>query len=117
MKQMLFALAAAAGMAVVAGPARADWGGVGPGSGPIPGAAPGVGAIPNKPPPRLPDRYGFAPFLRRHMGLGCGAFGACAGYPGLGMPGGPMVNQGTLVFPHHPFVRSPRDFFMYDMNR
>jgi hypothetical protein len=33
------------------------------------------------------------------------------------MPGGPMVNQGTLVFPHHPFVRSPRDFFMYDANR
>jgi hypothetical protein len=45
------------------------------------------------------------------------------------MPGGPIIsggnllfpgggaNQGTLVFPHHPFVRSPRDFFMYDTHR
>jgi hypothetical protein len=23
------------------------------------------------------------------------------------------VQQGTLAFPHHPFVRSPRDYFMW----
>ncbi|MCE9530630.1 MAG: hypothetical protein K8T89_05800 [Planctomycetes bacterium] len=26
----------------------------------------------------------------------------------------PAANGGTLVFPNHPFVRSPRDFFMQD---
>jgi len=25
--------------------------------------------------------------------------------------------QGTLVFPNHPFVRSPRDYFMVDVNK
>ena len=32
---------------------------------------------------------------------------AGAGVPGAGMPG-------TLVFPSHPYVRSPRDYFMYE---
>jgi hypothetical protein len=27
----------------------------------------------------------------------------------------PVATQGTLVFPQNPFVRSPRDFFMYDL--
>jgi hypothetical protein len=61
-------------------------------------------------PKRLPDRYGFAPFLRRGLKLGCAG---CSGYPGAGIPmqGDP---RGTLVFPNHPFVRSPRDYFMYE---
>ena len=37
---------------------------------------------------------------------GCGPTGA--GYGQAGDPGG------TLVFPNHPFARSPRDFFMYE---
>ena len=27
---------------------------------------------------------------------------------------GPRTQPGTVVFPQHPFVRSPRDFFMAD---
>jgi hypothetical protein len=36
--------------------------------------------------------------------------------PGAYGPHGPVM-QGTLVFPHHPFVRSPRDYFMLDLNK
>ncbi len=36
--------------------------------------------------------------------------------PGANGPNGPMM-QGTLAFPNHPFVRSPRDYFMYDLNK
>ena len=36
--------------------------------------------------------------------------------PGAYGPNGPMM-QGTLVFPHAPFVRSPRDYFMMDLNK
>ena len=32
---------------------------------------------------------------------------ALPGSPGVGMPG-------TLVFPYNPYVRAPRDFFMYE---
>ncbi|MCE9566023.1 MAG: hypothetical protein K8U57_28715 [Planctomycetes bacterium] len=39
--------------------------------------------------------------------------GGC-GPQGCG-PQGPA--QGTLVFPNHSFVRSPRDYFMMDMNK
>lgn len=28
--------------------------------------------------------------------------------------GGPYTQPGTVVFPRHPFVRSPRDFFMME---
>ena len=31
--------------------------------------------------------------------------------PGRGIP---RTQPGTVVFPQHPFVRSPRDFFMVD---
>jgi hypothetical protein len=30
--------------------------------------------------------------------------------------GHPYGLHGTLAFPHHPFVRSPRDFFMLEPN-
>lgn len=94
---------------------------------------------------RAPDRYGWNPLFKRFFrlggapGCGSGAGGyehgnplrdpnnwAAGGYgqggpaynpggfpPGAGM--GPM--QGTLAFPHHPFVRSPRDYFMMDLNK
>jgi hypothetical protein len=32
-------------------------------------------------------------------------------------PGTNPMMQGTLAFPHHSFVRSPRDFFMLDLNK
>ena len=44
---------------------------------------------------------------------GHGGFGAGHGH-GSGYP---PVMQGTLVFPHHTFVRSPRDYFMYEPGR
>jgi hypothetical protein len=31
-----------------------------------------------------------------------------------GNKGGPYTQPGTVVFPQHPFVRSPRDYFMQD---
>jgi hypothetical protein len=58
-----------------------------------------------------------------HPGHGGGGFGGNpgggGGFGGAGMdyPQYPPVNQGTLVFPNHQFVRSPRDFFMYEPGR
>jgi len=76
-------------------------------------------------------KYGLLPFLRRgifwrHNAGGCpgcdggprlaGSYGPTvpgAGIPGVPQPGQPgMGMPGTLVFPTHPFMRSPRDFFM-----
>jgi hypothetical protein len=69
---------------------------------------------------------GFPPFGAGggYPGGGC-AGGACGpnggGYGGgYGPYGGMQFNpmmQGTLVFPNHPFVRSPRDYFMVDVNK
>jgi hypothetical protein len=182
MKRTLMTLAAAAGLALTAQSARADWGGFSPppsqagGGYPVPSAssefnAPntlmGLGA---PTPGKAPDRYGFLPGLRRAVygcdvcggrgghfagcsksggglfghhhgdcgpggcgqGGGCGPFGLLGkhghgGYgPGYGAPGygaggygDPygMMMQGTLVFPHHTYVRSPRDYFMYEPGR
>lgn len=93
---------------------------------------------------RAPDRYGLMPGLRKAFRLdggGCdtcgtggkpGLFskgGGCAngncgqghggypGYPGYEQPQYPPMMQGTLVFPQHQFIRSPRDFFMYEPGR
>ncbi|MFO0800670.1 MAG: hypothetical protein U0804_24665 [Gemmataceae bacterium] len=93
-----------------------------------------VGAM-SAPAERPPDRYGMLPGLRKLFSLdkGCSTCGECNGKHRGGCPGGgcgpfghgsyggavapPPVNQGTLVFPHHPYVRSPRDFFMYEPGR
>jgi hypothetical protein len=87
---------------------------------------------PVMPGPVMPPVYGDS----YYGGSGHGFFGGLlGGYPG-GMPhsgflsglfknhgsgrnGGPpqtlpVATGGTLVFPQNPFVRSPRDFFMYD---
>lgn len=44
----------------------------------------------------------------------------CAG-PGCAMPGAyagyPPAMQGTLVFPYNNLIRSPRDYFMVDVNK
>jgi hypothetical protein len=80
---------------------------------------------------RQPDRYGFHPsfrkllFWKKDKGEGCSDCGG-AGI-GYGKGGGEMYNagpggppmmgpanpqMGTLVFPQHTFVRSPRDWYM-----
>lgn len=83
-------------------------------------------------------RYGLMPWLRKGIWwkqdagacAGCGSGpqlggmshggGAPMAMPGAGVPGYPQPGQpgmgmpGTLVFPQHPFVRSPRDFFMWE---
>lgn len=94
------------------------------------------------PPGRGPDYYGLHPCIKRFFHIppggrcaanGCapGGFGGHGGHGvkgspyygagyGMGGPGyypGGGVMQGTLAFPHHTFVRSPRDFFMLDVNK
>jgi len=80
----------------------------------------------------MPGGYGG------HMGVGMHGGLPGAGLPGTGLFKGlfqnhgshkrrrlfgadpekaqmlPVATGGTLVFPQNPFVRSPRDFFMYD---
>jgi hypothetical protein len=57
----------------------------------------------------MPGGYG--------MGGGYGG-GMGGGMPGAGMPGTPAGQMpGTLVFPNHPYARSPRDFFMTEVRR
>lgn len=130
MKRLLMAMLV---VGLAAGAARADWGGR--------GAAPANCA----PAPQIggpntllgmgepangvaPDKYGLHPKLKRLF-----SFGGRGSTPDYGAMGygqmGPAYNpngyppgafgpaQGTLVFPNHPYVRSPRDYFMYDLNR
>ncbi len=136
MKRMLMTVAA---LGLMAGGARADWGGPG---GPPPGA-PGAGGaqVPQLGGPNTllgmgdayngvaPDKYGLHPRLKRLFHLG----GSSKSPPASAQMGsaqmgygqnGPAYNpgaygqaQGTLAFPNHPFVRSPRDFFMLDLNK
>jgi hypothetical protein len=139
MKRILLGLAVAA---LATATAKADPGGFAP---PAPSGGLGfptpaahtsgrsdtlVGAI-AAPPAGPPDRYGMLPGLRKLFSLdkGCSTCKDCGGSHrggscGAGGPGGPggygmapPVNQGTLVFPHHPYVRAPRDFFMYEPGR
>lgn len=67
----------------------------------------GAGGLP---PGRGPDRYGLHPHLKKFFHIPPG--GRCG--PGCDGSGHSYGLHGTLVFPHHPFVRSPRDFFMYE---
>ena len=105
-----------------------------------PGTLLGAGDLP---PGRGPDCYGFHPGIKRFLGVfhrgGGGGYGGHGHNPlrnpanwqggGYGV-GGPAYNphgyppgaqgpimQGTLVFPHQPFIRSPRDYFMLDLNK
>jgi hypothetical protein len=105
----------------------------GPGAGPALQAPPGMPVMDMSGPPPgsspndsiMYHRYGFHPAIK---GLfhkkcdGCGLFsrlghGGKLGGPYQGYvppPPPPAAQGGTLVFPNHPFVRSPRDFFMQD---
>lgn len=128
MKRLLVAVLA---LGLAAGAARADWGG----RGAAPAAqssAPQIGG-PNtliglgEPSNGVaPDKYGLHPRIKRMFRLG----GSGPAYSQMGYgQAGPAYNpngfppgaygpaQGTLVFPNHPHVRSPRDYFMLDLNR
>ncbi|VTT98960.1 unnamed protein product [Gemmataceae bacterium] len=120
MRKTLIALAAAAGLGVFAGTAAADPGGYVP---PQPGAGgggftqmggPGTLLGAGDATGRAPDRYGWNPIFKRFTRSGnCGTCGQAA--QAAPVPNGPM--QGTLVFPNHTYVRSPRDYFMMDLNK
>lgn len=132
MKRMLLALAAAAGLV---GSARADWNGFrqppAPPAGVVPAGGGNTGTLAAElaaPPTHPPEKYGLLPALKKVFNKGgCSSCDACGkggkvghggfghgGYPGYGPGmGGDPVMQGTLVFPNHTFVRSPRDFFMW----
>ena len=127
MKRLLSAVAAAVAVLTAAGDAQA--------AGPLNGVAP-TGVYAPGTPDGVEGRYGVLPWLRKGFffksgggcagcgqpGGGCGGAGqpGCGpvapvgagvpGYPQQGQPGAGM--PGTLVFPNHPFARSPRDFFM-----
>jgi hypothetical protein len=135
MKRMILAAAAAAGLAMSA---RADFGGP---------AVPSQGSSQPMTPAEYriqQDRYGLLPMLRKvvwwkptapapgtptagvphHPTTGHvpGMAGPMMGHPGMygpgmGYPGMAGQPQGTLVFPHHPFARSPRDYFMWEPGR
>lgn len=101
MRRMLLALAAVVGLASLA---DANWGTPPPAQAPAPSA----------------NMYGWNPALKKWLWwkkdacgpTGCGAgYSHGGGYGGSGGYGGQP--QGTLVFPQHPYVRSPRDFFMW----
>jgi hypothetical protein len=136
MKRILLGLAIAA---LTASTAAADPGGFAPPPGGPGYASPAghtgtpdtlIGAM-GAGPTRAPDRYGLLPGLRKLFTLdkGCSTCGESHGNHRGGCPRGgcapggpgysayPPANQGTLVFPHHPYVRSPRDFFMYEPGR
>lgn len=140
MKRMLVALAA---LGLVSSAARTDWGG--PGAPPPPqgqGPAPnfqiggpntllGAGGPYNG---VAPDCYGMNPRLKKMFRIASHKEPAQLPpsyyYPQMGYnQGGPAYNpygypygaygpaQGTLVFPHQTFIRSPRDYFMLDLNK
>lgn len=113
MSRFLFALAVCA--VVAASDARADFG-----TPPAPaqasaGAAAGESSV---------GQFGWNPIFKRmafwkkkgDCNTGNCADGKCGPRPGAGVPGIPgngMAMPGTLVFPTHPYARSPRDYFMY----
>ena len=85
----------------------AGYGMGGPGYNPQGFPPPGAGYGPAGPPPGA--GYGPAgPY-------GPGGCGPAAGPNCMG--GYPPMMQGTLVFPYNNLTRSPRDFFMVDMNK
>lgn len=139
MKRMLLAVIAC-GLAASA--ARADWGG--PGAPPTKGGGPSMPSLPQLAGPNTllgagnaytgnADPYGLNPRLKRLFRLSTHKEPATVPpsyyYPQMGYnQGGPAYNpygypggygqaQGTLAFPHHTYLRSPRDFFMLDLNK
>lgn len=128
MKNVLLAAAAVAALAVSARPAVAQY--------PAPGygyAPPGYGPVMQAGCTQCGDggygyggsihSWGFG--LKDKLLSGHGFFGLFSNFGGGGGGGGrnvtdlPVVdprsgNAGQLAFPHHPFYRGPRDYFMWD---
>ena len=89
-----------------------------------PAPAPVPGQVPHHPTTGYVPGMSGPGMCQPGMG-GPGMYGAGMA-PGMGGPGmygagmygpGMMGPQGTLVFPHHPFARSPRDYFMWEPGR
>ncbi len=136
-------LLAMVALGLAASAARTDWGG--PGAPPPPRGQASMPQMPQLGGPNTllgaggayagtPDPYGLNPRIKRMFRLGTHKEPAAVPpsyyYPQMGYnQGGPAYNptgypngaygqaQGTLVFPHHTFLRSPRDFFMLDLNK
>jgi hypothetical protein len=128
MNKMFLTLAAAAAFAAGSALAQSP-----------PPAAPVVPASASCPTAHLHGGHMIGGHGFGHMGHGVGVghgHGLGAGLPGFGLFGGlftnhgkpfgrrhhgdpanaqtlPVATSGTLVFPQNPFIRSPRDFFMY----
>jgi hypothetical protein len=60
------------------------------------------------------EKYGLAPCLRKLCFWKKSDSAAEAQARARRLQHAPVAQSGTLVFPHHPFFRSPRDFFMED---
>ena len=61
----------------------------------------------NSPEAAYQSRYGLHPFLRKLFHIR-----RVPAMPVMPAPAAPPATGGTLVFPNHPFARSPRDYFM-----
>jgi opacity protein-like surface antigen len=99
MRRMLLVVAAIVGMAATA---EAQW---------------------NQPPapqaqPQATNMYGWNKhwmWWKKDSSCGSGGCGSRCGAGGGGAgAGGGQPQGGTLVFPMNPYVRSPRDFFMWE---
>jgi hypothetical protein len=97
MKRILFTAAA---VVVTAAGAQADWGAT-PAPQPPAGAPVAAGGGSGE--------YGWNPVFKRCLWWkkDCGS-----GHCGKGHGGAAAGPAGTLVFPQHPYARSPRDWFM-----
>ena len=141
MTKVLYSLAALAALAVTAGPAAAQYPAPGP-YGPVMPASYGQPGCTHCDGGAGYGGYGFGGYGHSGYGLGIGSklksglfgfgmFGGLFTTPGSAFGGGgsggpgntlPVVdpragNAGQLAFPQNPFVRSPRDYFMLDLNR
>lgn len=118
MKRLLFAFAVVSALVLSAESARAQ--------APAPGCAPGptsAGLMPG--PSNYGGTMGYGGY-GGHVKYGMGGTGLLSGIFSNHPHGGsrqdkirnaqmlPVAQGGTLVFPQNPFVRSPRDFFMWD---
>ena len=131
MKRFWTTIAALAVLTVSAGGASAQFpppggksnimqaAGFGPGPVASPYAVPVYGmSAPNPEDAAAGNRYGLNPVLKRLFHIksescsgDCGKKGHGGGAPAMaGIPNNPATG-GTLAFPQHPYVRSPRDFF------
>lgn len=73
-------------------------------------------------PPHPPNAnvYGWTPYMWHPFKNAHRLTNQLSGGPKVYVPAYPPFTGGTLAFPHHPFARSPRDYFMeegYDCSR